>query len=81
VGYIDDIILAAYVLSSLINAGHGELAEEHWAGDADLLDVVRGILDIAERALGKGMWARIKNLVDVEGDAPKKNILRDPGGG
>lgn len=78
VGYIDDIILAAYVLSSLINSGHGELAEEHWAGDADLLEVVRGILDIAERALGKGMWARIKNLVDVEG-AATANSPRDPG--
>jgi uncharacterized membrane protein YkvA (DUF1232 family) len=67
-GYIDDIALGAYVISELISAGHGKIAEEHWAGDAALLDVVRGILDVAEKALGKGLWGKLKALVDLDDD-------------
>ncbi len=66
VAYIDDIVISAYVLSGLINAGHGKIAEEHWAGEKDLLEVVRGILDIAEQALGKGLWNKVKGIVEVD---------------
>ena len=40
IGYVDDIALAAYVLNSIINSGHGEIAEEHWAGEDNLLSVI-----------------------------------------
>ena len=72
VAYIDDIVISAYVISGLINAGHGKIAEEHWAGDADLLEVVRGILDIANQALGKKLWNRLTGIVDVDGASEKK---------
>jgi uncharacterized membrane protein YkvA (DUF1232 family) len=64
VANIDDIVISAYVLSRLINAGHGKIAEEHWAGEKNLLEVVRGILDIADQAIGKGLWSRVKDIVD-----------------
>lgn len=59
-GYVDDVALAAYVLSRLINAGHGAVARELWAGDGDLFDSIQHILDVADQALGSGLWERLK---------------------
>jgi uncharacterized membrane protein YkvA (DUF1232 family) len=60
-GYIDDVALAAFALSRLINAGHGAVAKELWAGDGDLLDAIQQILEVADQALGSGLWERLKN--------------------
>jgi len=64
VGYLDDVAVAAYALSSLINAGHGELAKEHWAGEGDLLGVIQLVLGAADEAIGAGLWKKIRALVD-----------------
>ena len=60
VGYIDDVALAAYAISRLINAGHGAVAKELWAGDDDLLASVQRILEVADQAIGSGVWERLK---------------------
>lgn len=59
-GYVDDVALAAFVLSRLINAGHGAVAKELWAGDADLLDSIRRVLEVADEMVGSGLWERLK---------------------
>lgn len=60
-GYVDDVALAAYVLNRLINAGHGAVAKELWAGDGDLLASLQRVLEVADQAIGAGAWARLKN--------------------
>jgi uncharacterized membrane protein YkvA (DUF1232 family) len=60
-GYVDDVALAAYVLSRLINAGHGAVAKELWAGDRDLLEAIQRILEVADEMVGSGLWERLKN--------------------
>lgn len=62
IGYIDDIALAAYVLHRLINAGHGKVAEEHWAGDGQLLHVLQRVLEVADSAVGSGLWNKLKRF-------------------
>jgi uncharacterized membrane protein YkvA (DUF1232 family) len=64
-GYIDDIALAAYVLKSFLSTEHGNIAKEHWAGDQDLLAVVTRVLEVADAALGSGLWARLKRIADA----------------
>lgn len=59
-GYVDDVALAAFVLSRLINAGHGAVAKELWAGDEDLLESIRRVLEVADEMVGSGMWERLK---------------------
>ena len=66
-GYVDDLALAAYVLNGLVNAGHGDIAREHWGGRDDLLDVLQRVLAVADRMLGKGMWRRLKGVVGGRG--------------
>ena len=59
-GYVDDVALAAFVLSRLINAGHGAVAKELWAGDEDLLEAIRRVLEVADEMVGSGLWERLK---------------------
>lgn len=59
-GYVDDLALAAYALNGLINAGHGQVAKELWAGDGDLLDAIRRILEVADELVGTGLWERLR---------------------
>jgi uncharacterized membrane protein YkvA (DUF1232 family) len=60
-GYVDDVALAAFVLGRLINAGHGAVAKELWAGDDDLLEAIQRILEVADEMVGSGLWERLKN--------------------
>ena len=61
-GYVDDVALAAFALHGLINAGHGDVAKELWAGDDDLLLVIQRILEVADEMVGSGLWARLQKF-------------------
>ena len=63
VGYVDDIVLAAYALNNVVNSGHGEIAQEHWAGEGDLLTVIQRILEVADNIIGAGLLKRIKGII------------------
>ena len=62
-GYLDDVALAAFLLHRMVEAGQGAVAREHWAGDGDLLEVLRSVLAIADRALGSGLWKKLRGSV------------------
>jgi uncharacterized membrane protein YkvA (DUF1232 family) len=62
VGYVDDIALAAYVLHGIVNHTDPEVLRRHWAGEGDILDVIRQILAAADRMLGSGVWKKLKRL-------------------
>ncbi|MBT2582136.1 DUF1232 domain-containing protein [Planococcus sp. ISL-109] len=39
-GYMDDVIVAVYVINTILNKFPREVVTEHWAGDEDLLKVL-----------------------------------------
>lgn len=61
-GFLDDIALAAYVLHRLINTSDKEIVLRHWAGEGDLLKVLKQILASANDMLGAFVAARIQRL-------------------
>jgi uncharacterized membrane protein YkvA (DUF1232 family) len=66
-GYVDDVALAAFALSGLINAGHGAVARELWAGDGELLDVIQQVLEVADEMVGSRLWNRLKGFWKGQG--------------
>jgi uncharacterized membrane protein YkvA (DUF1232 family) len=64
IGYIDDIILAAYVLDDIINDVDAAVVERNWPGEDDVLEVVKKLLDAASTLLGAKL---LKNLFDKLG--------------
>ena len=47
IGYVDDLIIAAFALDHILNRVPDEIVREHWDGDEDVLDIVRNVLDIS----------------------------------
>ncbi len=63
VGYMDDVALAAYVLNSIINNVDPALVKKHWAGDENILEIIKGILARADQMIGKGVWEKVKRTI------------------
>ena len=62
-GFLDDIVLSAYVLNSLINSVDPAILKRHWAGDEDVLYLIRHVLDQADRIVGSGLFRKLKKVL------------------
>ncbi|MFZ0390036.1 MAG: DUF1232 domain-containing protein [Calditrichia bacterium] len=63
VGYLDDIALAAFVLNDLINNVDAQIVRRNWAGEQDILSVVKTILVNADQMVGKGAFRKLKKYL------------------
>jgi len=62
-GFLDDIAVAAFVLNTILNKVDPEIVRKNWAGEGDILEHVRRIVDAADDMIGKGLVRKIINLV------------------
>ncbi|MCU7494624.1 MAG: DUF1232 domain-containing protein [Ignavibacteria bacterium] len=62
IGYLDDITVAAFTLNQLINDINPEIVRKHWAGNQDILRLLKTIIINADLMLGKGALRKIKKL-------------------
>lgn len=63
IGFLDDIALAAYVLNGMLNHTDPEVLRRHWAGDTDVLEVVKRILAAADRMVSAKVLGKLKRLI------------------
>jgi uncharacterized membrane protein YkvA (DUF1232 family) len=64
VGYLDDLMLACYVLNLYVNQQDEtgkEVVRELWPGEQDVLETIQSVLRKADEWLGSGLWKKIKN--------------------
>ena len=59
-GFLDDIAVAAYVLNDLINEVDPNIVRKYWAGEQDVLYVIKNVLANANNMLGGRIWNKIK---------------------
>lgn len=62
-GYLDDVALAAYVISSIMKQSDSAVVTRHWAGEQNILELVQQIVDVAADMLGNKIWEKLKQLV------------------
>jgi uncharacterized membrane protein YkvA (DUF1232 family) len=67
-GLVDDVALAAYVLYEMLENTDPTIIREHWEGDADVLDLTRQILAVADTMVGGPLWRRL--IARAESFAP-----------
>jgi len=60
VGYLDDIALTAYILNDIINEVDPKIIQRNWAGERDILNLVKTIVANANNMVGSGVWKKIK---------------------
>ena len=58
-GLVDDVALSAFVLHDVLENTDPAVVREHWEGDADILDLIRQILAVADKMLGGPVWRRL----------------------
>jgi uncharacterized membrane protein YkvA (DUF1232 family) len=63
VGFIDDLVLSAYVLAQIIAANDAELLQKHWQAGGHIGTIIDEILSSAEQMVGRNYWDKLKNLV------------------
>jgi len=49
IGYLDDIVVTAYVISSILKYVSADVVNEHWPADRDVVEVVGDINSAAEK--------------------------------
>lgn len=52
-GFLDDVVVAVFIINTLLNKFPAEVIEEHWAGDKSLLSVVSGISNSSSKVVSK----------------------------
>ena len=67
VGFADDIALAAYVLNSVVGTCNPDILRKHWAGNEDILALIRRILKWGDnlarsRLVGRGLMRKIRKV-------------------
>ncbi len=65
IGYLDDLVLACYVLNLYINkqdeAGKA-VVQELWPGDQDVLTTIQSVMQKADEWIGSGLLKKIKDV-------------------
>ena len=60
IGYLDDIALTAYVINEYINQTDPQIVRELWAGDQEILTIIKNIVTTADKVIGSGLWKKIR---------------------
>jgi uncharacterized membrane protein YkvA (DUF1232 family) len=82
-GYVDDVVLAAAVLSQVFSEELEPYVRRHWSGPEDLRVVLRDIAGAGSSLLGENLYSRLKALlakrgVDVEAEEERLGELTGP---
>lgn len=64
-GFVDDIALAAFVLNGIVNNTDPEVVRKHWAGEEDVLAVIKKIIGMADQMVGAGLVKKIRGKFNV----------------
>ena len=52
-GFLDDVVVAVFVINTLLNKFPTEVITEHWAGDEDLLALVKKVSNSGNKYVSK----------------------------
>ena len=67
-GYLDDLVLACYVLNLYVNQKKGAsraVVSELWPGDQDLLSTIQSVLKKADKWIGSGVLNKLKEVYET----------------
>lgn len=65
-GLADDVVVAAMILSPVMRR-YPDVVESHWAGERDLLELVKEILDRADQMVGQKVLSALRRLFGNSG--------------
>ena len=64
IGYLDDLVFAAYVLNRMLVDTDISILREHWAGEGDVLDSIRRVLGAADNLVDTKVVDKLKKMMN-----------------
>jgi uncharacterized membrane protein YkvA (DUF1232 family) len=62
IGYLDDLVLAVYILNRMLVDTDPAILREHWSGSDDVLATIQKVLNAADSLVGSDLLKRIKRM-------------------
>lgn len=62
IGYLDDLVFAAFVLNRMLTDTDPRILREHWPGDGDILEMIRKVLAAADSLVSSKVVDRLKRM-------------------
>jgi uncharacterized membrane protein YkvA (DUF1232 family) len=62
-GFVDDLVLAVYILNRMLGDTDASVLREHWSGRDDVLSVIQRVLGMADHMVGSEMVGRVKRMI------------------
>jgi uncharacterized membrane protein YkvA (DUF1232 family) len=62
-GFLDDLVFAAFILNRLLNDTDEAILREHWSGSGDVLDMIRRVLGAADNLTSSEFVKKVKKVV------------------
>ena len=62
IGYLDDLVLAVYILNRMLTDTDAAILREHWSGSDDVLATIQKVLNAADSLVGSDLLKRIKRM-------------------
>jgi uncharacterized membrane protein YkvA (DUF1232 family) len=63
IGYLDDLVLAVYVLNTILTHTDPDVLREHWTGSEDVLVTIQRVLTAADTLVETNILGRIKKMI------------------
>lgn len=63
IGFLDDILLALFVVDRVINRIDPAIVREHWAGEGDILEVVQDATSAVQDLMGRKFAGKFSRLL------------------
>jgi uncharacterized membrane protein YkvA (DUF1232 family) len=62
IGYLDDLVLAVYILNRVLVDTDAAILRDHWSGSGDVLTTIQKVLNAADSLVGSDLLKRIKRM-------------------
>lgn len=76
IGYLDDILLALFILDRMVNKIDASILREHWAGDGDVLLAIRSATGNVQEIIGPGFRGRFARIFSWISSSERNNGSR-----
>lgn len=63
IGYLDDLVLSAYVLNKILKDTDPAILRQHWGGQGDVLETIKRLLNAADSMVESKALEKLKRIV------------------
>jgi uncharacterized membrane protein YkvA (DUF1232 family) len=63
IGFVDDLILVVFALDQILKYTDQQVLEDNWSGEVSLLNAIKNVMNIADKAVSHRILQKIKNYL------------------